>query len=72
MTIANTKVVDTTSKYIVQSKGVGSETDQIVVDAENLTSGTNESLVSLIECYYSIEGTGTLTLSASSETNDLT
>ena len=72
MTIASTKVVDTTSKYIVQSKGVGSETDQIVVDAENLTSGTNESLVSLIECYYSIEGTGTLTLSASSETNDLT
>ena len=72
MTIANTKVVDTTSKYIVQSKGVGSETDQIVVDAENLTSGTNESLVSLIECYYSIEGTGTLTISAVSETNNLT
>ena len=72
MTIANTKVVDTTSKYVVQSKGVRSEIDQIVVDAENLTSGTNKSLVSLIECYYSIEGTGTLTLSASSETNDLT
>ena len=72
MAISNVTVVDTTSKYIVQSKGVGSETDQIVVDAENLTSGTNESLVSLIECYYSIEGTGTLTLSASSETNDLT
>ena len=28
MTIANTKVVDTTSKYIVQSKGIGSEIDQ--------------------------------------------
>ena len=54
MTIANTKVVDTTSKYIVQSKGVGSETEQIVVDAENLASGTNKSLVSLIECYYLI------------------
>ena len=72
MTIANTKVVDTTSKYIVQSKGIKDETDQIVVDAENLISGNNKSLVSLIECYYSIEGTGTLTLSASSETNDLT
>ena len=72
MTIANTKVVDTTSKYIVQSKGIKSETDQVVVDAENLISGNNKSLVSLIECYYSIEGTGTLTLSASSETNDLT
>ena len=72
MAITNTAIVDTTSKYIVQSKGIKDETDQIVVDAENLTSGTNESLVSLIECYYSIEGTGTLTLSASSETNDLT
>ena len=72
MTIANTKVVDNTSKYIVQSKGVGSETDQVMVNTENLISGNNKSLVSLIECYYLIEGTGTLTLSASSETNDLT
>ena len=72
MTIKNTLVVDNTSKYIVQSKGVGSETDQVMVNTENLISGNNKSLVSLIECYYSIEGTGTLTLSASSETNDLT
>ena len=72
MTIANTTVVNTTSKYIVQSKGIKNETDQVVVDAENLISGSNKSLISLIECYYSIEGTGTLTLSASSETNDLT
>ena len=72
MTIANTKVVDTTSKYIVQSKGIKDETDQIVVDAEKLTSGNNKSLVSLIECYYIIKGTGTITLSASSEENDLT
>ena len=72
MTIKNTLVVDNTSKYIVQSKGVGSETDQVMVNTENLISGNNKSLVSLIECYYSIEGTGTLTLSASSEENDLT
>ena len=72
MTIKNTSVVDNTSKYIVQSKGIGSETDQIMVDAEELTSGTNKSLVSLIECFILIEGTGTLTLSASSEENDLT
>ena len=72
MTIKNTLVVDNTSKYIVQSKGIASETDQVLVDAEKLTDGNNKSLVSLIECYYSIEGTGTLTLSASSETNDLT
>ena len=72
MTIKNTLVVDNTSKYIVQSKGVGSETDQVMVNTENLISGNNKSLVSLIECYYSIEGAGTLTLSASSETNNLT
>jgi len=56
MTIANTKVVDNTSKYIVQSKGIGSEIDQVLVDAEKLTDGNNKSLVSLIECYYLIEG----------------
>jgi hypothetical protein len=71
MTITNTKVVDTTSKYIVQSKGIGNEEDQIVVDAEKLTSGNNESKVNLIECYYQIKGTGTLKFSAESETNDL-
>ena len=73
MTIKNTLVVDNTSKYIVQSKGIGSETDQVLVDAETeLASGNDKSLVSLIECYYLIEGTGTLTLSASSEEKDLT
>ena len=72
MAITNRVIVDTTSKYIVQSKGVKDETDQIVVDAEKLASGNNKSLVSLIECFYLIEGTGTLTLSATSEENDLT
>ena len=71
MTIANTTVVNTTSKYIVRSKGVGSETDQVMVDAEQLTNGTNKSLVSLIECYYQIKGTGTLSISADNEENDL-
>ena len=72
MTIKNTSVVDTTSKYIVQSQGIGNEEDQIIVDAEKLTSATNESLVSLLECYYLIEGTGELKISASSEEKDLT
>ena len=72
MTITNTKVVDTTDKYIVQSKGIGNEEDQIMVNAEKLTSGNNESKVSLIECYYQIKGTGTLTISSTSEENDLT
>ena len=72
MTIKNTTVVDTSSKYIVQSKGIKDEVDQVLVDAEKLTEGTNESKVSLIECLFQIKGTGTLTISASSEDNDLT
>ena len=60
MAISNVTVVDTSAKHIVKSIGIGSEDDQIVVDAEELTSGTNKSTVSLIECYYQIKGTGTL------------
>ena len=72
MAIDNTEVVNTTSKYIVKSSGTKSETDQVLVDGEKLTKGTNQSLVSLIECYYLIEGTGTLTISTTSESADLT
>ena len=74
MTIKNTLVVDNTSKYIVQSKGIGSEIDQEMITggAEKLASGNNETLVSLIECFFIIKGTGSITLSASSEENDLT
>ena len=36
MAISNVKVVNTTSKYIVKSTGIGSETDQELVDAEKL------------------------------------
>ena len=72
MAIDNTEVVNTTSKYIVKSSGIKSETDQVLVDGEKLTKGTNQSLVSLIECYYLIEGTGTLTISTTGESADLT
>ena len=71
MAISNTTVVDTTLKYIVKSTGIKNETDQIIVDAEKLTGGTDKSKVSLIECFYLIEGTGTITISASSEDDDL-
>ena len=63
----NTEVVNTTSKYIVKTTGIGSETNEILVDAEKLAEGTDGSKVSLIECYYLIEGTGTLTISADAE-----
>ena len=72
MAITNTTVADVKGdKVIITSKGIGNETDQIVVDAEKLTEGTNESKVGLIECFYQIEGTGTLKFSASSESSDL-
>ena len=68
----NTEVVDTTSKYIVKSIGIGSETDEVLVNAETeLTGGTDKSKVSLIECFYLIEGTGKLTISADTESDDL-
>ena len=63
----NTEVVNTTSKYIVKTTGIGSETNEILVDAEKLTEGSSGSKVSLIECYYLIEGTGTLKISADAE-----
>ena len=71
MAISNVTVVDTTSKYIVKSTGTGSETDQELVDASALSGGTNESLVCLIECFYLIEGTGKITISADTESTDL-
>ena len=74
----NVTVVNTTSKYIVKSTGIGSETDQKMIGpiggkygAEELASGNTDSKVSLIECYHLIEGTGKLTISADSEEKDL-
>ena len=76
MAITNTLVVDTADKTIIQSKGIGDEIDQLVIDPmeepKKLTNATNESLVSLIECFYLIEGTGTVTIKAGSETDNLT
>ena len=72
---SNTLVVDTADKTIIKSKGIGNETDQTIIDPmeepTKLTNATNESLVSLIECFYLFEGTGTVTISASSEDDDL-
>ena len=72
MTIENTSVVDTISKHIVKSKGIGSEVDQTLVDASTLKEATNETLVSLIECFYLIEGSGKMTIKAGSEEDNLT
>ena len=75
MAIKNTTIVDTTSKHIVKSEGVGGETDQIVVDAEKLNGGNSGSKVSMIECHYQIINkfpgqNGKLLFSADSEETD--
>ena len=78
MAISNVTVVDTTSKYIVKSTGIGSEDDQKMIEtsdgfgAVKLEGGDTDSKVSLIECYHLIEGTGTMTISAGDETLPLT
>ena len=61
MAISNEVIVDSTSKYIVKSTGIGSETNQELVDANKLTGADNESLVSLIECYFIVESVGSTT-----------
>ena len=61
MAISNAIVVNSTSKYIVKSTGKGSESNQELVDANKLTGGTNQSLVSLIECYFIVESVGSTT-----------
>ena len=75
MAIKNTTIVDTTSKYIVKSEGVGGETDQVVVDAEKLKGGNSGSKVSMIECHYQVINkfpgkNGKLLFSADSEESD--
>ena len=76
MAISNTKVVNTTSKYIVKSTGVGGETDEVIVDAQkDCVGGTNESKLSMIECHYQIINkdpgkNGTLKFGADSEEVD--
>lgn len=72
MAITNEAVVDTTSKYIVKSTGKGSETDQKMIKggAVKLEGGNTDSKVSLIECYYLIEGTGTLYIKATTPAYD--
>ena len=69
MAIDNKEVVNTASKYIVKSTGVKSESNQEMIKGgvESLTEGNTDSTASLIECYYLIEGTGTLKISADAE-----
>ena len=73
---SNTLVVDTADKTIIKSKGISNEDGETIIDPmgapAKLTNATNKSLVSLIEWFYLIEGTGEVTFKAGSETLTLT
>lgn len=62
MTISTTKLVDDSFKVITKANGVGSESEQILVNALSLNTATSEPKVSIANVYYEIEGTGNITL----------
>ena len=61
MTISTTTLVDDSFKVIVKANGVGSESEQILVNALELNNATSEPKVSIANVYYEIEGTGNIT-----------
>ena len=62
MTISTTTLVDDSFKVIVRANGVGSESEQILVNALSLNNATSEPKVSIANVYFEIEGTGNITL----------
>ena len=62
MTISTTTLVDDSFKVIVRANGVGSETEQILVNALELNNATSEPKISIANVYYEIEGGGNITL----------
>ena len=62
MTISTTTLVDDSFKVIIKANGVGSESEQILVNALSLNNATSEPKVSIANVYFEIEGTGNITL----------
>ena len=62
MTISTTKLVDDNDKIIVNANGVGSETDQTLVDVVNSNNASSEPKVSIANIQYEIVGTGDVTV----------
>jgi len=62
MTILTTTLVDDTSKVIINSSGVGSETGQVLVDTSSLLGASGEPKVSIANLHYEIIGTGNVTI----------
>lgn len=62
MTISTTTLVDDTVKTIVNSSGVGSESEQMLVNAFDLLGASSEPKISIANVHYEIEGTGNVTI----------
>ena len=58
MTISTTKLVDNNFHIIVNSNGVGSETNQKLVDVLNSNNASSEPKVSIANIAYEVIGTG--------------
>jgi len=62
MTISTTKLVDDDDKIIVNANGVGSETEQTLVDVVNSNNASSEPKVSIANIQYEVVGTGDVTV----------
>ena len=62
MTITTTKLVDDNFKIIVNANGVGSETEQTLVDVLNSNNASSEPKVSIANIQYEVLGTGNVTV----------
>ena len=62
MTITSTKLVDDNFKIIVNANGIGSESDQKIVDVEASDNASSEPKISIANLQYEILGTGEVTL----------
>ena len=62
MSISTTKLVDDNFKIIVNASGVGSETEQPLVDVVNSNNASSEPKVSIANVQYEIIGTGNVTI----------
>jgi hypothetical protein len=62
MTITATTLVDDGFKVITDTKGIGNETKQLVVDVDTLLNATADAKVSIANLVYDIKGTGKVKL----------
>jgi hypothetical protein len=69
MTITAEKLIDDNFKIIVKANGVGSESEQQILDVLNSNNASSEPKVSIANIYYDILGTGNVTLYFKNDTS---